>query len=46
VIAAMRVLAAAGAFLLDVSNLAIRGHFAIAAGDAAAAKRCEPEKSN
>jgi hypothetical protein len=46
VIAAMCVLAARRAFLFYVGNLAIRGHFTVAAGHAAAAERREAEKSN
>ena len=44
VIAAMRVVLAAAPLLLDVSNLAVRCDFAIAAGDAPARERREAEK--
>jgi hypothetical protein len=46
VIAAMCVLAARRALLFYVSNFAVRGHFTVTAGDAAAAERREAEKSN
>lgn len=42
----MCVLAARRALLFYVGNLAVRGHFTVAAGNAAAAERREAEKSN
>ena len=45
-IAAMRVLAARGALLFDVSNLPVRRDFPVVAGNAAATERREAEEPN
>jgi hypothetical protein len=46
VIAAVTVLIAGRSFFFYVGNLAVRGHFAIVAGDAAAGERRESEETD
>src|SRR5687768_17077217 len=46
VIAPVRGAIAARAFFFDVGDFAVRGHLAVAPGDASATKRCESEKTN
>jgi hypothetical protein len=46
VVAAVRVMLTAAAFLLNVGNLTVRRHFPIATGDASASESRESEEAN
>lgn len=46
VVAAVRMMLAAAAFLLNVSNLTVRRYFPIATGDASASESRESEEAN
>jgi len=46
VVAAVRLMLTAAAFLLNVDNLTVRRHFAIAASDASASESRESEEAN